>query len=85
LRFNLSRIKLSLLKIVKMDIQKEKKDVGRPYKVESIGRVKLTTSVQNVLKTWLKNHATQTGQTVADILEDAIIQYRQKHDPKKQN
>ena len=85
MRFNLSRIKLSLLKIVKMDIQKEKKDVGRPYKIEAIGRVKLTTAVQNVLKTWLKHHATQTGQTVADILEDAIIQYRQKHDPKKQN
>jgi hypothetical protein len=68
-----------------MDIQTEKRDVGRPYKVEAIGRLKLTTSVQGSLKKWLKEYATNTGQTIADILEDAIIEYRTKHDPKKGN
>lgn len=68
-----------------MDIQTEKKDVGRPYKVEAIGRVKLTTSVQPPLKRWLKEYATNTGQTAADVLEDALIEYRAKHDPKKEN
>ncbi len=68
-----------------MDIQKEKKDVGRPYKPEAVGRVKLTTSVQGSLKKWLKGYATETGQTLADVLEDAIIEYRIKHDLKKQN
>ena len=68
-----------------MDIQKEKKDVGRPYKPEAIGRVKLTTSMQSGLIKWLKEYATGGGQTLADVLEDAIIEYRAKHDPKKQN
>ena len=68
-----------------MENKIEKRDVGRPYKTEAIGRVKLTTSVQGSLKRWLKEYATNTGQTVADVLEDAIIEYRTKHDPKKGN
>jgi hypothetical protein len=66
-----------------MDNQKTKQAVGRPYKTESLGREKLTTSVQGSLKKWLKDYATNTGQTIADILEDAIIEYRTKHDPKE--
>lgn len=68
-----------------MENKTEKRDVGRPYKTEAIGRVKLTTSVQPPLKRWLKEYAMNRGQTIADILEDAIIEYRTKHDPKKEN
>ncbi len=56
---------------------------GRPKKVISEGRVKLTTSMQSSLVKWFKKYAIDTGQTLADVLESAANQYKYEKERNK--
>lgn len=53
----------------------EPKGNGRPIKEKAIGRVKFTTSLRDDVIKWLKHYAIDTGETPADVLENAVLFY----------
>lgn len=53
----------------------EPKGNGRPIKEKAIGRVKFTTSLRGDVVKWLKHYAIDTGETSADVLENAVLFY----------
>ena len=54
---------------------------GRPIKENAIGRVKFTTALRPDVVKWLKTYAIANDQTAADILETALVKFKDEIDP----
>ena len=56
---------------------------GRPIKENAVGRAKFTTALRQDVVKWLKTYAIETDQTAADVLETALLIYRDEKDRNK--
>ena len=64
------------IKKLKMAVKTEAKGYGRPVKEKAIGRVKFTTALRQDVVKWLKHYAIEADETAADILENALLFYK---------
>lgn len=64
------------IKKLKMAVKAEPKGYGRPVKEKAIGRVKFTTALRQDVVKWLKHYAIEANETAADILENALLFYK---------